>query len=410
MLSPTMTLFGTSCFLSSRFSSRNRLASIAFLIRIRVLSIESGFSRKSYAPSLVARTAVSMVPCPEIIMTSGAFSFSRIFSRVSRPSIPGNHTSSSTTSKVFLLMLSRPASPLSASEVLNPSSSSTPLSDWRMVGSSSTIRMLCMVDRGSSDRVRHNRQFHHKACAHGLIFFYADRTVMVFDNAVHNCQAQAGTALLGGEVGQEQPLLQFSRDAVAGVGNRDLHHIAGGHERSRNLDFAKHRVLHCFRGIVQQISQGSLDGFGVGHHVGQLGRERSPHADIVQTPVEHGESVIDDGINVGGLRRGSRETRQSRKLVDQRAHGFNSSGDGIGAAVDHLQRSSIRRRWALQMAADALRRKCNGRQWILDFMSYSSRHLTPGRLLLSLEQFGEIFEHQNVSQALSVVLESRYRN
>ena len=96
-------------------------------------------------------------PCPEIMMTSGAFSFSRILSRVSRPSIPGNHTSSNTTSKVFLLMLSKPASPLSASEVLNPSSSSTPLSDWRIVGSSSTIRMLCMVDRGDSDSIRHNR-------------------------------------------------------------------------------------------------------------------------------------------------------------------------------------------------------------------------------------------------------------
>src|SRR5579863_2349568 len=129
------------------------------------------------------------------MMTSGAFSFSRIFSRVSRPSMPGSHTSSNTTSKVFLLMLSNPASPLSASDVLNPSSSSTPLSDWRMVGSSSTIRMLCMVDRGGSDGVGHNRQLHYEASADGLILFYADRPMMIFNNAVHDGKAQAGAAL-----------------------------------------------------------------------------------------------------------------------------------------------------------------------------------------------------------------------
>ena len=37
-------------------------------------SSESGFSRKSYAPSLVALTAVSMVPWPEMMTTSGRFS------------------------------------------------------------------------------------------------------------------------------------------------------------------------------------------------------------------------------------------------------------------------------------------------------------------------------------------------
>src|ERR1700680_1060285 len=128
-----------------------------------------------------------MVPCPEIMMTSGAFSFSRIFSRVSRPSMPGSHTSSSTTSKACLLMISRPASPLSAIEALNPSSSSTPLSDWRIVGSSSTMRMLCMlIDGWCNDGVRHNRQFHHEPGADGLILLYTNGAVVVFNDAVYD--------------------------------------------------------------------------------------------------------------------------------------------------------------------------------------------------------------------------------
>src|SRR5580704_156779 len=268
MLSPTITLFGMSCFLSSRFSSRNRLASIAFLMRISVLSIESGFSRKSYAPSLVARTAVSIVPCPEIMMTSGAFSFSRIFSRVSKPSIPGSHTSSSTTSNACLLMISRLASPLSAVVVLKPSSSSTPLSDWRIVGSSSTIRMLCMlVDGGFGDGVDDDRQFDHKPGADGLILFHANGPVVIFNNTIHDGKPKSGAALLGGEIRQEEPFFQLPRNAVASVGDGNLHYITASHQRGGNLNLAKERILHRFRSVIQQIRQCSFDGFGVGHHV-----------------------------------------------------------------------------------------------------------------------------------------------
>src|SRR5277367_1918648 len=131
------------------------------------------------------------------MMTSGAFSFSRIRSSVSRPSIPGSHTSSSTTSNACLLIISRPASPLSAMEVLKPSSSSTPLSDWRIVGSSSTIRMLCMLADGGLDySFRYDWQLDYESGAHRLILFYTNRPMMVFNNAVHDGKPQPGAAFL----------------------------------------------------------------------------------------------------------------------------------------------------------------------------------------------------------------------
>src|SRR5205814_421492 len=201
-----MMLRGVSCFLRSRFSRRRRLESIAFFNRISVLSTERGFSRKSYAPNLVARTAVSMVPWPEIMMTSGAFSLSTIFSRVSNPSIPGSQTSSSTTSKRRLRRTSRHASPLSATEVLYPSSSSTPRSDCRILDSSSTMRMLCMLDDSRRDKVfRSHRQLNHKFRSHWPVFLYSNRTAMVFDDAVHDGQAQSRPSLLGGKVRQKEP-------------------------------------------------------------------------------------------------------------------------------------------------------------------------------------------------------------
>src|SRR5437660_6841159 len=109
---------GCSCRLRSTFSWRRRRVSMAFLMRIRVFSSDRGFSRKSKAPNLVARTAVSMVPCPEIIMTSGPLSISLIFCRVSSPSIPVSHMSSRITSKLRLRNISRHSSPLWATAAL----------------------------------------------------------------------------------------------------------------------------------------------------------------------------------------------------------------------------------------------------------------------------------------------------
>ena len=72
----------------------------AFFTTTQHLSIDSGFSRKSKAPSLVACTAVSMVPWPEIMTTTGrsadGISWMRV--SVSMPSMPGSQISSSTSS------------------------------------------------------------------------------------------------------------------------------------------------------------------------------------------------------------------------------------------------------------------------------------------------------------------------
>src|ERR1039458_4652353 len=64
---------------------------MAFFRTINVRSMDNGFSRKSKAPSLVARTAVSMLPCPDIMMTSGWSSISTSFSNVPRAGKDNNY-------------------------------------------------------------------------------------------------------------------------------------------------------------------------------------------------------------------------------------------------------------------------------------------------------------------------------
>src|SRR6266576_3265033 len=312
-----MMLRGVSCFLRSRFSRRRRLESIAFFNRISVLSTERGFSRKSYAPSLVARTAVSMVPCPEIMMTSGGLSRARILCRVSSPSMPGSHTSSRTTSKACFSSRSRHASPLSASPVLKPSSSSTPRRESRMPDSSSTMRMLCMLGGGCCGRFRSERKFHDEAGANRLILFDPDGALMVFDDAAHDGQAQTGAALLGGEIRQKEFFLQFLGHSVTGVGDSNLHGIATGDETGGDSDFAQQRALHGLGGIVHQVCQGALDGIRISHHLGQIGREILVQTDAVEATVKRAQGAFDDGVDVGRMRLRCGEAGEGRKLIDQ---------------------------------------------------------------------------------------------
>ena len=88
----------STCARSARFSASSRRCRTALPTTSTVLSSDSGFSTKSNAPSLIARTADSMLPCPEIITTGASTRRSRSRASVARPSIPGSQMSSTMTS------------------------------------------------------------------------------------------------------------------------------------------------------------------------------------------------------------------------------------------------------------------------------------------------------------------------
>src|ERR1700722_18442841 len=99
--------------------------------------------------------------------------------------------------------------------------------------SSSTIRILCMLRRHRHQRRLWNyRQLYDKARSHGLIFLHADRSVMLFDDAAHDCETEAGSALSRGEIRQEKFFLQLAGYAMAGICDGDFDGVATGHQRS----------------------------------------------------------------------------------------------------------------------------------------------------------------------------------
>src|SRR5215469_7275392 len=184
-----------------------------------------------------------MVPCPEIMITSGELSSSRIFCNVSRPSMPGSQTSSSTTSNAWLASRRIHCSPVSAASVRKPSSSSTPRRESRMPDSSSTMRMLDMF-HGNRRGLRRERQFHDEARSYRLVLLDPDRSTMVLNDSAHNRQTQPGATLLGREVRQKEFFLQFLGDAVPRVGHQNLYRIAAGHQGRADLDLSRQRVGH----------------------------------------------------------------------------------------------------------------------------------------------------------------------
>ena len=100
-LSPTIVVLG--CWLSTLarsilFSASRSRWRRALRTTSTVFSSDNGFSMKSKAPILIARTADSILPWPEMITTCESICRSRSRCRVVSPSSPGSQMSSTITS------------------------------------------------------------------------------------------------------------------------------------------------------------------------------------------------------------------------------------------------------------------------------------------------------------------------
>ena len=119
----------------------------AFLTVVSSFCRAIGFSRKSTAPTRVASTAESIVPCPDIIttgMVSKPVDDHSLSSEI--PSVSGIQISSSTRSGRFSLRQRRAAPAFSATVTVCPSSDNISESSSRMPISSSTTSICAIVN------------------------------------------------------------------------------------------------------------------------------------------------------------------------------------------------------------------------------------------------------------------------
>src|SRR5581483_5921667 len=96
-----------------------------------------------------------------------------------------------------------------------------------------------------------------------------------------------------------------------------------------------------------------------------------------------------------------REASQNRKFVNQSTNGLDGAADRIRTGADDLHRSRVGRGAALEVPPYPFCRQRDRRERVLDFVRYTACDLTPCRLLLRFEQVRQVFEHQDISQALT---------
>ncbi len=180
-LSPIIVSWRSTRARSARFSNSSRRCRRALRTTSTVFSSDSGFSTKSKAPSLMARTADSMLPCPEISTTCASTCRSRRRASVARPSMPGSHTSRMIRSTGPRVSRSRQASPVGTASTVYSSSRSTPVRAVRTPGSSSTIRIVGFIDYQPRSHEGHEESSVQKP----FVFFVSSRfTAFVFSTEV----------------------------------------------------------------------------------------------------------------------------------------------------------------------------------------------------------------------------------
>ena len=219
-LTQTIWCFPTRCR-SSRFSASRRRSLSAFSTVSRSLSLVIGFSRKSSAPSFVARTAISMCACPDIITTGVVMPFARRSSSSAKPSRPGITTSERMRSK------GRSRASSSACIALLHTATSCPArrkardSEPRVLASSSTT-MMSALRHALAALAASRRQFHYEGRTAARRAFDANSAIVIAYHRLHNGESQAGAMLLGGVVRREEALAFFGGHSRAGVGDAKL--------------------------------------------------------------------------------------------------------------------------------------------------------------------------------------------
>ena len=102
----------------------------------------------------------------------------------------------------------------------------------------------------------------------------------------------------------------------------------------RDAKLAEEALLHGLGGVVDEVAEGALEGFGVGEDERKIGSELADDADGLHAAGEEGERVFDDGVEVGGLGARGGKLGERGELVDERAHALDRRGDDFAAAAD----------------------------------------------------------------------------
>ncbi len=292
-LSPMMRWRPVESCLSWLFSSARAWWARAFLTTTETLSMESGFSRKSKAPSLVALTAASMLPWPEITTTSG-----RSANGMRLDALEDLHTVDAGQPDIEQHQLEAGAGKGvqagfaafrgigAIAFVLEHAGQRA--ADFRLVVHHQDAPLLhaftgaagCACGAGVLDRLRIDGHWNldGEARAGRQVVFHAYVRVVLGHDVADDGEAQAGAAPLGGEIGQEEFFLFVGADAAAGIGHHQLDRI-GRARLGGDVKILDERILHGFGGVIDQVHHHALELLAVEVDRRQVGGEAGAQVD-----------------------------------------------------------------------------------------------------------------------------------
>ena len=209
---------------------------------------------------------------------------------------------------------------------------------------------------------------------------------MLGDDARGNRQAQPRAAVFCGKMRQEKFVLVLGRNAVARIRNGYLYRIGFDVQLRGHGDLPNRRVLQCFRGVVDQIDD----------HAAQQGRRRRAQeadpvckfglqSDSVEAPGKHFHGFLHGGVGVdvaASLAVGKRTNCENSltKATAWPLHARSSCAHSRAIAISSASLGAVGSFVAaVQLAREALRRKLNGCQRVLDLMCDTPSHFLPGR-------------------------------
>ena len=174
------------------------------------------------------------------------------------------------------------------------------------------------------------------------------------------------------------------------------------------MELAEEGVLHGLGGVVDEVGEGALEGFGVGEDEREVGREVLANADVAEAAGEEGEGVFDDGVEVGGAGACGGELGEGGELVDEGAHGLDRGGDDFSGALHDGGRGRLEvvfgeeRGEARDVAANEFGVEGDGGEGVLDLVGDAAGDFFPGALFLRAQEFGGVFEDEDVAEVFAV--------
>ena len=220
---------------------------------------------------------------------------------------------------------------------------------------------------------------------------------MLFHDLLHDRQPQAGTLVLGGNVGLEQPSQEVGVDAGPIVAHQELHVgvVILLADPAHDLDPGVGPPIQCLVSILDQVVYHLAQAQGIPIDL-RLARLQADIQDIsrvgAQVQLDHlGHQPIQDERGDVHLGRPG----VVRKGIDHGLHRLDLLDYGVGRPVQHLE---VPGHGLFQvLAPEALRGELDRRQGVLDLMGETPRDLAPCRVPLRLDQGGDVIEHQHVT-------------